>query len=44
MKIALVVLVALLAGAVPASAQERQLVLEPEFVQRYDELATWLKE
>lgn len=44
MKTALLVWVALMAGAVPASAQGQALVLDSEFEQRYDELATWLKD
>ncbi len=42
MRIVLVVLLTL--GALPASAQKLELVLEPEFEQRYDELTAWLKE
>ena len=45
MKIAMLVVVALVAGAIPAFAQEQELVLGPEFEQqRFDELAKWLKE
>ena len=44
MKIAMLVWLALVASAVPAFAQEQELVLGPEFEQRFDELAKWLKE
>jgi hypothetical protein len=44
MRIALLVWLALAAGATPALAQQRQLVLGPEFEQRFDELARWLRE
>jgi hypothetical protein len=44
MKIAMVVLLALLASAAPAFSQKQELVLLPESEQRFDELAKWLRE
>jgi hypothetical protein len=45
MKIATLVLFALVASATPALAQEQELVLAaPEFEQKLDELGKWLKE
>jgi hypothetical protein len=44
MKIALLVLSALMASAAPASAQEPEIVLGPQFEQRFDELAKWMNE
>ena len=49
MKIAMLAWLFLVAGAVPASAQEpeaqeQEMVLGPEFEQRFDELATWLQD
>jgi hypothetical protein len=45
MKIAVfVVLAGLAVNAAPAIAQEHDLVLGPEFEQRFDELEKWLKE
>jgi hypothetical protein len=44
MKIAMLVLSALVASAAPAFAQEQEPVPGPEFEPRYDELATWLRE
>jgi hypothetical protein len=44
MKIAMLVWLALMAGAAPAFAQNEELVLAPEFEQKLDELAKWLKD
>jgi len=44
MKIAMLAWLFLVAGAAPAPAQEPEIVLGPEFEQRFDELAKWFKD
>ena len=44
MKIVMLAWLILVAGGVPASAQEQEIVLGPQFEQRFDELAKWFKD
>jgi hypothetical protein len=44
MKIAILVLLAVVASVAPALAQVQELVLGPQFEQRFDELAKWYRE
>jgi hypothetical protein len=44
MKFAILTWLALVASAAPTLAQEQAPVAEPEFEQRFEELATWLRE